>query len=128
MAAAGSCPDNERDHIVLGSIEMNLRHHHPALLRACRIKAILRQRVGQPKGPKYGCVRSTACDPLRYLPPLSPTAHLSTEIGLAHCAGLVRWIRRIFVLSRTAAASRLETALTRSHKKSFVGLRMSLKQ
>jgi hypothetical protein len=80
------------------------------------------------RGPKYGRVCSTACDPLRHLSPLSPTAHLCTEIGLAHCAGLGRWTRRIFALSRSAAASRSETALTRSRRKSFVGLRMSLKQ
>jgi hypothetical protein len=80
------------------------------------------------RGPEYGCVRSTARDPLRYLSPLSPTAHFGTEIRLAHCAGLGRWTRRIFVLSRPAVASRSEVALTRSHGKSFVGSRMSLKQ
>ncbi len=79
-------------------------------------------------GPEYGCVRSTACDPLRCLSPLSPTAHFGTEIGLAHCAGLGRWTLRIFVLLRPAAASRSEIALTRSHRKNFVASRMNLKQ
>ena len=43
--------------------------------------------MGQ-REPQDGCVRSTACDPLRHPLPLSPTAHFGTEIGLAHCAGL----------------------------------------
>ena len=78
------------------------------------------------KGPEYGCVRSTARDPLRYLSPLSPTAHFGTQICLARCAGLARWTRRM--LSRPAAANRSAVVLTRSDRKSFVGSRMSLEQ